>query len=94
MEDAIVHLVQTSPSASSAYRDCLRVCHANDHIVLMHDAVYAGQGPSGAAMNLYALRDEVAERGLIERMHASVKLIDYSELVELCAQHRHTQSWF
>ncbi|MBB3046555.1 sulfur relay protein TusB/DsrH [Litorivivens lipolytica] len=93
MTDAILHLVQQSPTASSALRDCLAVAGPADSIVLMHDGVYAAmEKPS--AHTCYALQSDLEERGLQGRTDPAVTLIDYSGLVELCDQHRHNLSWF
>ena len=93
MNDSVLHLVQQSPTASSALRDCLASCQAADPIVLMHDAVYAAL-KKPAENEMYALRPDLEERGLLERVDPAIKLIDYPELVALCDRHRHNLSWF
>lgn len=95
MSHTSVHLVQKSPFTSTALASCLRVCAPTDVIVLMHDAVYgATQAREWPCARVYAMADDIAARGIADRLTGGVTAIDYSDLVELCSQHRHSQSWF
>ena len=93
MTDSILHLVQQSPTASSALKDCLAAAGPSDSIVLMHAAVYAAMEKPSAHTS-YALQADLEERGLLGRTHAAINIIDYNGLVELCDQHRHNLRWF
>ncbi|HCS26403.1 MAG TPA: sulfurtransferase complex subunit TusB [Spongiibacteraceae bacterium] len=95
MSDATVHLIQKSPFDGQALESCLRVCAPNDLIVLMYDAVYAATMPrQWPATAVYALADDVSARGISDKLQRGIDTIDYTGLVELCAAHRHSQSWF
>ncbi len=95
MSKNILHLIQQSPTASSAVDDFLAVYRSGDAIVLMHDAVYAILSPNlPSTATVYAINSDLAERCLLERLPAKVNTIDYSALVELCTQFPHSMSWF
>ena len=90
-----LHLVQQSPFTHTALASCLRVCGPDDGIVLMHDATYAVLGEHDwPTARIYALAEDIAERGLSSKTPAAIKLIDYPALVALCSEHRHSLSWF
>jgi sulfur relay protein TusB/DsrH len=93
MDNATLHLVQQSASASSALRDCLASCQPADPIVLMHDAVYAALSKP-ADNEFYALRPDLEERGLLDRIDKAIHVIDYPDLVALSDRYRHNLSWF
>lgn len=95
MAKVSVHLIQKSPFTSDALASCLRICAPTDLIVLMHDAVYgATQAREWPCAAVYAIADDVAARGLSDKLDEAVTAIEYSTLVELCSQHPHSQSWF
>ncbi len=53
-------------------------------VVLIQDGVYLDVAPLGAAgVKVYAVKRDVELRGLGNRLPASVKRIDYGELVDL-----------
>jgi tRNA 2-thiouridine synthesizing protein B len=61
----------------------------NAAIVLIQDGVYFDVGDFTRNGNaVYAIRQDVALRGLESRLPASVKRIDYGELVDLVLQHK------
>ena len=93
--NSTVHLLQKSPFNSDALASCLRVCGPDDVIVLMQDGVYAAtQHREWPCQQVVALTEDLAERGVAERLQPEITSIDYSELVALCSEHRHSQSWF
>ncbi len=95
MSGSSVHLIQKSPFASDAMDACLRICHESDVIILMNDAVYAASLPRmWPTKRVYALAEDLASRGISDSIDAAISSIDYKELVELCSQHQHSQSWF
>ncbi|MFT5574651.1 MAG: tRNA 2-thiouridine synthesizing protein B [Bermanella sp.] len=95
MNRTSVHLIQKSPFGCDALDACIRVCADSDSIVLMNDAVYAAALPRiWPTKNVYALTDDMASRGITVALAAGILSIDYKELVELCSQHPHSQSWF
>lgn len=95
MTATTAHLIQKSPFAHQALESCLRVCSAHDAIVLMHDAVYAATLPrTWPSAAIYALSDDIASRGIADKLQPGITAIDYAGLVDICAVHRHSQSWF
>lgn len=96
MSHTSVHLIQTSPFTSKALESCLRVCGSRDAIILMADGVYAATDAAREwpAAAVYALADDVAARGLSDKIDSKLTVIDYPEMVDICSRHRHSQSWF
>lgn len=90
-----LHLVQQSPFTHTALASCLRVCGPDDGIVLMHDATYATLTERDwPTARVYALAEDVAERGLSAKILDSIELVDYPALIALCSEHSHSLSWF
>lgn len=90
-----LHLVQQSPFTHTALASCLQVCGPDDSIVLMHDAAYAALTERDwPTARVYALAEDIAERGLSSNMPGTIELIDYAALVALCSEHPHSLSWF
>ena len=49
----------------------------------------------GSADNeFYALRTDLEERGLLDRIDKAIHVIDYPDLVALSDRYRHNLSWF
>jgi tRNA 2-thiouridine synthesizing protein B len=98
----LLHLVSASPAASASLDSCLRSLDDDALILLMQDGVYAATEGSDAvtqikssnAVRCYALRTDVAARGLSEHVDAAVILIDYDEFVRLSVECHAVQSWF
>lgn len=99
-----LHTVNKSPFTHATLASCLEVCNIQDGILLLEDGVF-GALPSApcadkisALLNLdftlYALIDDVNARGLQEKIHSSVQLINYTDFVQLSIQHKCIQSWY
>lgn len=57
---------------------------AEAQIVLLQDGVYVdARRFVGSKAKVYAVRDDVEKRGLVERVPEDVELIGYSQLVDL-----------
>lgn len=97
----ILHTVNKSPFSNSSFVDCLARCSDTDAILLIEDGVYACQRDTvhsnylvDSPINFFALQADVEARGLTEKLHEAVKLIDDRGFVALCIQHKSVQSWF
>ncbi len=94
-QKSTLHLLQKSPFNSDALASCLRVCGPDDAIVLMQDGVYAAtQHRDWPCQKVVVMSEDLAERGIADSMQPEITRIDYTELVALCSEHRHSQSWF
>lgn len=99
----IVHLVRHSPHSDSRFAGCLRSLGANQTLVLMEEAVYALLPNTSARHSLdllpanvrvHVLEMDLAGRGLaLDDLPARIGVIDYPELVDLCATHAKVISW-
>jgi tRNA 2-thiouridine synthesizing protein B len=98
----LLHLVSASPTASASLDSCLRSVDEDALVLLMQDGVYAATEGSYAvaqiklsnAARCYALRTDVAARGLTEHVDAAVILVNYDEFVRLSVECHAVQSWF
>jgi tRNA 2-thiouridine synthesizing protein B len=58
-------------------------------VVLLQDGVYLDPTPAlQASLPVLAVQDDVAKRGLEDRVAAGVRRIDYGELVDLIVDHK------
>ncbi|NLZ79883.1 MAG: sulfurtransferase complex subunit TusB [Gammaproteobacteria bacterium] len=96
-----LHILNTSPTASTQFSSCLRLISAGDAILLTGEAVQALRDGSvgaqalsstNALCRLYALEDDVQARG-IDTTHIGVTVIDYPAFVALCVEHTRVNSW-
>lgn len=62
---------------------------ADDHIVLLQDGVYT----QPQHKNIYAIKQDVLDRGLQNSIAPQIQLINYDELVELTTQADKIISW-
>lgn len=90
-----LHLIQKSPFATSALKDCLNIIEQDDMILLMLDGVYACQSPviDSIQNQMFALQDDLDARG-IQIHKANIKGINYEDFVTLCTQCKNTISWY
>lgn len=96
---AVLHIVNRSPAAAPALRQCLGRLGEGDSLLLIEDGVYAAAAQSEAAALLagyrvYALEPDMDARGLsqAERL-VGVVSVDYAGFVELAAAHAQVLSW-
>jgi len=97
-----LHILSVSPRAGDAFAQCLRVLAPGDALLLTGDGVLAAWpgtpaaqalAARGAALGVYALDADSAQRGLVE-LAPGVERIDDAGFVALaCAQAR-SLSWF
>ncbi len=98
----LLHTVNKSPDSHTVLQSCLRCAAANSHVLLMEDAVYAGvAGTQGAELlaartdlHYYALREDAAARGVLEKISDTVQLVDYAGFVRLSVDCHAVHSWY
>jgi tRNA 2-thiouridine synthesizing protein B len=97
---ATLHLVNASPSASSALRDCLYAATTGDTVMLIENGVYGAvnatferHGSRGSVLHWCALIDDARARGIMERMAGAVRLVDAEAFVDLVESHQPIVSW-
>jgi tRNA 2-thiouridine synthesizing protein B len=99
---AMLHIVNKSPSQTRTLESCLRLAQAGHALLLIEDGVYAATTRSPAAdavreaaarMQVYALRPDLEARGMAASLVDGVVAVDYGGFVDLVAAHPATQSW-
>ena len=96
-----LHLVFSSPNATSALSDCLQNIDSSDGLVLIEDGVYASI--DSAFLNqinkfnqCYLVESDSIARGLSSASGENalnIKPISYDELVDLTLNYDKTISW-
>ena len=90
-----LHIVNQSPFAGSALKDCLSAFTDGDALLLIEDAVYAASDPAltqQAGSAVYCLQADATARGI--SVATAIKAIDEPHWVALCTQHNPIVSWF
>lgn len=98
----LLHTVSKSPESSDALASCLRAALPDARILLLEDGVYAARRGSPSAEQLatlaglrcYALRTDVAARGLVGLVAAEIELVEYADFVRLGVECHAVQSWY
>lgn len=92
----MLHIVKQINDISNAIEYSL----AEDKLLLTEDSVYAAVADSQASDELlqcgkavYLLEADLRARGLVELVNQTLKVIDYSELVELTETEPKSISW-
>lgn len=98
-----LHTVNQSPHAGHALSNCLRLVQPGSCVLLIEDGVYASAAPSEAStlldalpasIEITALDADVRARGLLDRLHPRVRLVDDEGFVALAVQHSNNLAWF
>ena len=90
-----LHIVNQSPHAGSALRDCLDAFAEGDVLLLIEDGVYAAQAASHTELpgeNTFVLGADARARGIA--IAPNVQVIDEERWVALCVEHTPIVSWF
>lgn len=97
----MLHTINKSPYSNQSLADCLRICSADDVILLIEDGVYAAFSHSESVKSLlakvsaiYALQPDLAARGLNDRIAVEIKTIDYAGFVQLCIDQPKMLAWY
>ena len=93
-----LHVLSHSPFTDSRLGSCLRLCSAQDAILLCGDAIYAlqpGSAPFQAlqakALAIFVLAEDAQARGLALPQWA--RSVDYPGFVQLSIDHDKVNSW-
>lgn len=93
-----LHILNQSPSKSSAMQDMLNAVTPEDAIILIEDGVIASQHPeiSNASTKtvIYALEADLLARGLTELADSNITIATDDDFVRLCCKYTKTISWF
>ena len=98
---AALHLVSKSQHASDALLRCRRALGPNDSVLFLSDGCYnalpvlfSSLRKEFCDVNFHVLRTDAELRGLTNRIHDSLMLIDDAEFVDLTVSHQPILSWF
>ncbi|MEN4946586.1 sulfurtransferase complex subunit TusB [Pseudomonas proteolytica] len=93
-----LHVLSHSPFSDSRLDSCLRLCGAQDAILLCGDATYALQAGSApfkalevSALVIFVLAEDAQARGL--SLPEWAKSVDYPGFVQLSIDHDKVNSW-
>lgn len=95
----ILHLLNRAPGTSLVYRDALAGMGPEDRLLLIEDGVQ-GALPQmvrhfeGLEGRLFALREDLAARGLEGRCAEQVQVVDVDGFVTLTEEAERTLSWY
>jgi len=97
----MLHTINKSPYAHACLADCLRVCTAEDAIVLIEDGVYAALSAGewlpallAKTQAVYVLQPDAEARGLGERIAPAIRAVDYAGFVRLCIEQPKMMAWY
>jgi len=95
----LLHVVNRSPATSRTYQQALAGMSADDRLLLIEDGVQGAlpqlvRHYAGLEGRLFALKEDLASRGLLGRCDASVQVIDVDGFVELTEEADRTVSWY
>ncbi|MCG6657155.1 sulfurtransferase complex subunit TusB [Halomonas campisalis] len=94
----ILHILNRPPSSSLTYREALASMGPEDRLLLIEDGVL-GALPSqvrhfeSVTGRLFALREDLAARGLDGHCDAAVQVVDVDGFVQLTEEADKTVSW-
>lgn len=93
-------LLFTCNKDGPALNDCLRQLQPGDSLLLLEDAVYAALAgreadntPPLAGVTLYVLEEDLAARGISDKIQRGFSTVSYSAFVELCLAHTQVVNW-
>ncbi|MED5294396.1 MAG: sulfurtransferase complex subunit TusB [Pseudomonadota bacterium] len=95
----ILHTLNRSPLDSSVYLQALAAMTEADCLLLIEDGVLgclpaqAGRWPQLTG-RVFALREDLASRGLVDACSDSITVIDIQEFVALTEQATKVVSWY
>ena len=76
-----------------ALTSCLEIARSGDAVLLLEDGVYAAATGNVDFAPVYAVRLDLAIRGLAGSPLGEVTAIDYAGFVELCTKHQPIVTW-
>lgn len=95
----ILHILNRSPSSSRVYQQALDAMGSDDRLLLIEDGVQGALPQLVRYLDpvigrLFALREDLASRGLEGHCDARVLVIDVDGFVALTEEADKTVSWF
>ena len=95
----LLHLLNRSPRSLSVYRELGEAFGADDHLLLIEDACYAALPSASAALEPFegrvsVLAEDLASRGLAERVSPAIAVVDMNGFLSLTESHQRCVSWF
>ncbi len=97
---AALHIIHTPGAHSAALSNCLRGATPGDAVLLIGNgvlcgvaAIFARIASRGGELSWYALADDIATRGIGDRVAESIRQIDDGAFVDLVAAHQPIVSW-
>ena len=95
---SILHTISRSPS-SALLASCASLLRKGDGVLFIEDGIYhCTDGASLSAIDsqvkLYALREDLMARGLIDKNTAEAETVNYDGFVQLCCEYDKVVSWF
>ena len=98
-----LHILSVSPYAGPCFDQCRRALAPGDTLLLLCDGVYAALqdgecapmlGALAATVEVHALGDDCAARGISSRLLPEVRITDFAGFVDLACRHPRSISWF
>lgn len=95
---SILHTISRSPS-STLLASCASLLENGDGVLFIEDGVYHCTNNSSLSaiesqVKLYALREDLTARGVIDKNTAKAETINYDDFVQLCCEYDKVVSWF
>lgn len=93
-----LHTLSKAPS-SGLLQQCLPLLSSGDALLLLEDGVYCAMDAASLAgiqqgVSVYALREDLQARGILNRCVDSVTSVSNKRFVELCCRHERLVNWF
>lgn len=97
-----LHILFESPFTGHCLDECRRVVQSGDALLLVGNGVYALLGAQAAILTalraagveVCALAEDCAARGIDVRATDGVTTLDYAGFVDLALAHERSASWF
>ncbi|MGM0534984.1 MAG: sulfurtransferase complex subunit TusB [Pseudomonadota bacterium] len=95
----LLHIVNRSPATSRVFQQALAAMSPRDRLLLIEDGVQGALPQlvryyAGLEGRLFALKEDLASRGLLGRCDASVQVVDVEGFVDLTEEAERTVSWY
>lgn len=100
----ILHTVNKSPFQDNTMHSCLAVCSTEDSVIFIEDGVFGAllaspvvsdiKKLSAGGTRFYALTNDVAARGIAEKLLPNITRVSYRDFVRLSIECKQIQSWF
>jgi tRNA 2-thiouridine synthesizing protein B len=98
----MLHIVNKSPTQTTALASCLRLAKDGQALLLTEDGILAatsalaassGLATAAKRLKVYVLQPDVEARGMAGRLVNGVQAVGYDGFVDLVAEHNVNQTW-